>query len=119
MELNLCCQGPEIELTDFLGKLDANYACLKNLGAEVLDRDKRVALTTQMNASFRELAKHHTTRTPDIGSHQFCADLLLGEINNQALNLYEFNQPAPSPTEAKGRFSRCTKLKTDPALMQF
>ena len=43
MELNLCRQGPEDELTDFLGKMDANYARLKDLGAEVRDRDKRVA----------------------------------------------------------------------------
>ena len=78
----------------FLGKMDANYARLKDLGAEVRDRDKRVALTTQMDASFRELANHHTMRSPDIEYHHLCADLLMGERNNQALNLYEFNQPA-------------------------
>ena len=42
MELNLCHQGPEGELTDFLGKMDANYARLKDFGAEVLDGNKRV-----------------------------------------------------------------------------
>ena len=94
MELNLCHQGPEDELTDFLGKMDANNAQMKDLGAEVRDRDKRVALTTQMNALFRELAKHHTTRSPDIEYHQLCADLLMGERNNQPLNLYEIHQPA-------------------------
>ena len=91
MEQNLCHQGPEDKLTDCLGKMVANYAQLKDLGAEVRDRDKRVALTTQMNASFRELVKHHTTRSPNIEYHQWCADLLMGEWNNQALNLYKFN----------------------------
>ena len=91
MEQNLCHQGPEDKLTDCLGKMVANYAQLKDLGAEVRDRDKRVALTTQMNASFRELVKPHTTRLPNIEYHQWCADLLMGERNNQALNLYKFN----------------------------
>ena len=91
MELNLCHQGPEDKLTDFLGKMDANYACLKDLGVEVRDRDKRVVLTTQMNALFRDFLKHYTTRSPDIEYHQLCADLLMGKRNNQALNLYKFN----------------------------
>ena len=61
MELNLCRQGPEDKLTIFLGKMDDRYAHfqLKDLEAEVRDRDKRVELTTQMNASLKELVKHH------------------------------------------------------------
>ena len=78
MELNLCRQGPEDELADFLGKMDANYARLKDLGTEARDRDTRVALTTQMNASLRELAKHHTTRSPGTKYHQLCADFFDG-----------------------------------------
>ena len=35
MELNLCRQGPEDKLTDFLWKMDANYAYLKDLGQKL------------------------------------------------------------------------------------
>jgi len=36
----------------------------------------------QLNASFRELAKVITTRTPDIGYHELCADLPNDSSNN-------------------------------------
>ena len=62
MELNLCHQGPEDKLTDFFGKDGCQLCLFERLRAEVRDRDRRVALTTQIHASFRELAnlKHHT-----------------------------------------------------------
>ena len=61
--------------------------------AEVPNEDKHVTLCSQMNVRFKELAKAFTTRTPDITYQQLCADLLLGDRNNQTLNLYEMNQP--------------------------
>ena len=44
-ELNcVVLQEQENELTDFLGKMEANYACMKDLGAEIMDRDKGLHL---------------------------------------------------------------------------
>ena len=70
------------------------FAQLNDMGAEVTGEDKRVIVTTQLNARFRELAKVFTTRTPDLEYHQLSADLLLGDRNHQALNLYEMTLPA-------------------------
>ena len=58
-------------------------AQLKDKNTEVPNEDKHVTLCSQMNV-----------RTPDITYQQLCADLPLGDRNNQTLNLYEMNQPA-------------------------
>ena len=82
------------KITDFIGKMNGYYAQLKDMNAELPNEDKRVTLCSQMNVRFRELAKVFTACTLDIIYQQLCADLLLGDQNNQTLNLYEMNQTA-------------------------
>ena len=80
----MCIQGPEdsiVEYSTWVNWIPCLQARLVDLGSEIRDREKRVILTTQLNASFRELAKVITTRTPDIGYYQFFVDLLIRERN--------------------------------------
>ena len=89
--LNMCRQGPEQDITEFIGTMNGYYAQLNDMGAEVDDTDKRITLCSQMNGRFRELAKMFTTQNPDITYQEFCANLLLADRNHQVLNLYEMN----------------------------
>ena len=81
--------GPYLEL------MDSCFSQLNDMGAQVPNEDKRVIITTQLNARFWELVKVFTTQTPDFENHKLCADLLIiGDQNHQALNLYETTLPA-------------------------
>ena len=80
--LNMCRQGPEQDITEFIGNINDYYAQLTDMGAEVDDTDKRITLCSRMNGRFRELAKMFTTQKPDVTYQELCTNLLLADRNH-------------------------------------